>query len=354
MPQNRHLRFFIIIMYTILASLGLWFSFNYALPVLAPFIIAFLLAKLIEVPVDFCTTKLRFPRALSSALWTVIAFGGVGTGVYYLFYALFREISDFLKSLPDAKILISEASDFINNMSINIIDALPDGLQNLVATSFGKLVNEAVSLARSALTSLGSVAASALGSVPSILLFIIAVLAATYFLSSDYPNLRKTAMNNLPKKWTEMYSKVRIQSIKTLFLYIRALGIVWCVTFIELTIGFAILRLDYVLVLAFFISLIDVLPVFGVGTILIPWALIELILGNFPLAIGLAVLYGVIVIIRNIIEPKIVGSQIGLNPLITLFSVYVGLKFFGVFGLFTPILVVIGKQIYLCFRRPNE
>ena len=90
------------------------------------------------------------------------------------------------------------------------------------------------------------------------------------------------------------------------------------------------------------------------GTVLIPWAIVELILGNFPLAIGLAVLYGVIVVIRNLIEPKIVGSQIGLNPIITLLSVYVGLRFFGLLGIFTPIFVVLAKQIYLCFKAPSK
>lgn len=354
MPENRHLRFFIILMYCALGVLALWLTFNFALPALAPFIIAFLLAKLIEAPVNFCTTRLRFPRALSSGLWTVIAFGGVGTGVYYLFYALFREMSDFLKSLPNTKVLISQISDYVSNMSINILDALPEGIREFALTSFESLINELLSNAKVLLTSLGSFAASALGSVPSVLLFIIVVLAATFFLSSDYPNLRKTIFDKLPKKWSTMYSKVRVQSVKTLFSYIRALGIVWCVTFIELTIGFAILRLDYVLVLAFFISFIDVLPVFGVGTVLIPWAVVELILGNFPLAIGLAVLYGVIVVIRNLIEPKIVGSQIGLNPLVTLLSVYIGLKFFGLLGIFTPILVVLAKQIYLCFKTPDE
>lgn len=354
MPENRHLRFFIILMYCVLGVVALWLTFNFALPALAPFIIALLLAKLIEVPVDFCTRRLRFPRALSSGLWTIIAFGGVGTGVYFLFYALFREMSDFLKSLPNASVLIASISDYVNNMSINILDALPEGIREFALTSFESLISELLSNAKVLLTSIGSFAASALGSVPSVLLFIIVVLAATFFLSSDYPNLRKAILDRLPKKWRTMYSKMRIQSVKTLFSYIRALGIVWCITFIELTIGFAILRLDYVLVLAFFISFIDILPVFGVGTVLIPWAVVELILGNFPLAIGLAVLYGVIVVIRNLIEPKIVGSQIGLNPLVSLLSVYVGLKFFGLLGIFAPILVVLGKQVYLCFKTPDE
>ena len=140
--------------------------------------------------------------------------------------------------------------------------------------------------------------------------------------------------------------QTRAHFFKTMVSYVRAMAILLCLTFVELAIGFAILGLDYALVLAFFISLIDALPILGTGTVLIPWALVSLITGDFFIAIGLAVIYGVVAIVRNLIEPKIIGQQIGLHPLITLASVYVGLKIFGFFGIFMPVFLVFAKQLY--------
>ena len=354
MPDNKHLRFFVIILYCLLGVVALWLSFKFVLPALAPFIIAFIFAKIIERPVDFCTTRLKFPRALSSGVWTVIAFGTIGTALYFALSLLFRELSGFIANFSNTAELIKNAGDYIGRISDNVLRIIPVEARAFVLSSVENFLNEGLSLTRDAIAKLGGVAASALGSVPGVFLFVIVMLAATFFLSSDYPNLRKASIEKLPKRWKAFYNKMRTNSIKALFAYLRALGILWCITFVELCIGFSILGFDYVLAIAFFTSIIDILPVFGVGTVLIPWAIYQLIVGNYALAIGLAVLYGVIVVVRNLIEPKIVGKQIGLNPLITLLSVYVGLKFFGLFGIVTPIFVVLARQIYLSIKEKPE
>ena len=352
MPENKHLRFFVIILYCLLGALGIWLFFRYALGLLMPFIIAFLVAKAIDKPVNFFTKRLRIPRALSSGIWTIVAFGGVGSLIYLLISKLVREVYAFLTSLPDPKIIITKLFSSLNSL----LSFLPDEINNWLTQTANNISDGGFSLPDGLISSVGSVTASAAVSVPSGLLAIIITLAATYFFSADYYNLRTALIKVMPTKWRELYGKMRLHSVKTLGKYIRALGILMCITFVELSIGFSILGFDYALVIAFFTAFIDAIPVFGVGGVLIPLALYNLITGNFFLAAGLAILYAVIVVMRNILEPKIVGVQIGLHPIITLLSVYIGLKAFGLWGIFTPIFVVLGKQLYICFKQeePQE
>lgn len=127
---------------------------------------------------------------------------------------------------------------------------------------------------------------------------------------------------------------------------IRAYALIMFITFVELFIGFNIIGIDKPLTAAVFIAIFDILPVLGTGGIMIPWALISLLQGHVPLAISLFVLYLVVTVIRNIIEPKIVGSQIGLHPVITLLSLFIGAQLFGIIGLFGfPITLSLLKHL---------
>ena len=122
--------------------------------------------------------------------------------------------------------------------------------------------------------------------------------------------------------------------IGTLFVCIRSYAIIMSITFVELSIGFTIIGLEYALPIAFGIAIFDILPVLGTGGIMLPWAVITAIRGDIPLALSLLAVYVVVTIIRNIIEPKIVGAQLGLHPVVTLVSMFVGTQLFGVLGLF--------------------
>lgn len=350
MPENKHLRFFVILLYCLLGALGIWLIFRYALGLLAPFIIAFLVAKLIDKPVEFFNKQLKLPRSLSSGIWTLIAYGGVGSLLYLLISKLVREVYAFFTSLPDPKAL---ANEIIGSLS-NLLAILPEGISNWFTQIINDLFSGGVSLPNGLISSVGSVTASAAGHLPTILLTIIIVVAATFFISSDYHGLKNSISNAMPKKWHELYAKMKSHSLTTLGKYIRALGILMCITFVELSIGFSILGIDYALVIAFFTALLDALPVFGAGAVLLPLAVYNLITGDFFLAAGFAIIYAVIVVMRNVLEPKIVGVQIGLHPIATLLSVYIGLRVFGLWGIFTPLFVVLGKQLYLCFKPENK
>ena len=124
--------------------------------------------------------------------------------------------------------------------------------------------------------------------------------------------------------------------------YLRAYLFLGFLTFLQAFIGLAVLKIPYAFLLALAIAIVDVLPLLGTGVILIPWALIALLTGNVPLAIGLGILYGITTAVRQILEPKLIGDGLGLHPLLSLVAMYAGLRLFGVWGMILAPLVAAG------------
>ena len=131
-----------------------------------------------------------------------------------------------------------------------------------------------------------------------------------------------------------MFLQIKQYVVGTLFVCIRSYALIMSITFVELSVGLGIIGVDYFILVALAIAIFDILPVLGTGGIMIPWAVITAILGDYPMALKLIVLYLIITVVRNIIEPKIVGGQIGLHPVVTLASMFVGVQLLGAVGLF--------------------
>ncbi len=345
MPENKHLHFFLSLLYIALGIFLIWIAFKYLLGWLAPFIIAFIFSRLIERPVCFFEKRLRFPRPLASLLFTLVFYGIICSGVYLLSSKLIREtviLFDKLRTLN-----INQLVETLTDMFYSIISHLPIAAQDFINSNIATWLSEIVSTLRNLIGPIASYATNIATSVPSILIFIIASIVATYFLSCDYHNLKSKIASVTPMKWRLRFKQTRKQISSTLVNYLRALLILLCLTFVELSIGLAILGIENFFLIAMLIALIDALPILGTGGILIPWAIISLFAGNYLRAIGLVVIYGVIVVVRNMIEPRIVGKQIGLHPFVTLLAMYVGLRMFGVIGMFMPIPIALVKQFYV-------
>lgn len=344
MPENKHLRFFVYILYSALALFLVWLIFKYALGLLAPFLIAFVFSRLIEKPVELCVKKLKFPRPLASALFTVLFYSVIGTLLYFGISKLLNmlvSLFDVLRGL-DVNMLVEK----LNGTFINVLSRLPLQVQDFIYSNAEGWLSEIVSALKNLIGPVASYATSFATSLPSALIFVVAAIVSTYFLSSDYHNIKHIVAEKVPMKWRLRFRQTKEQISVTLVSYLRALLVLLSITFVELSLGLAILGVKNAVILGAVIAIIDALPILGTGWILMPWAVISLFSRNYFLAIGLAVLYGVIVVVRNMIEPKIVGKHIGLHPLVTLFSMYIGLKLFGIIGMFMPIPVALVKQFY--------
>ena len=183
-------------------------------------------------------------------------------------------------------------------------------------------------------------------SVPGLFLNIVITIIVTFFLTVDYPKITGFLLRQLPEKGKFYLEEVRGYVGGTLLKCLASYALILCITFAELSIGLAVLQVPNAVLIALCIAVFDILPVLGTGGIMIPWGIICLILGKWLLGFGLLALYVIITVIRNVIEPKIVGYQVGLHPVVTLLSMLTGLQFFGLLGLFGfPITLSLLKNL---------
>ena len=198
-------------------------------------------------------------------------------------------------------------------------------------------------------------AVSVVKSVPSAILFVMVFFIAAYYFSAERGKIFGEIENVLPEKWRKKIPVVR-QKLKSILTgYLKAYLVIMLITFLETLIGFLILGVDYAFLMATFVAFVDVLPIFGAGTVLIPWAIFSLLTSNTPLGIGLLILYAVTLGVRQFIEPKIVGTTLGIHPLATLASVYLGLNFFSFWGLILgPMSVLIIREVFFSEKEAHS
>ena len=160
------------------------------------------------------------------------------------------------------------------------------------------------------------------------------IVISSFFIAMDYDLLLRFCLKQFTTEARSLLWHIKEYVAGTLFVCIRSYMIIMSLTFIELSIGLSLIGIKNAIPIAALISLFDILPVLGCGGIMIPWAVISLVLGYTRLGIELFIIYGIITVVRNYLEPKIVGAQLGLHPIITLVSMFVGLRLFGFWGLF--------------------
>lgn len=185
--------------------------------------------------------------------------------------------------------------------------------------------------------------------IPALVVKVIVMVVASFYMTADYDRIMAAAGKYLPEKVKRTVRTVKEHGGNTLKAYLKSYFLLFLITFAELAAGLWLLRIPYAPLIALAIAVFDILPVLGTGGILLPWTAVLLVMGNYPMAAGILVLYIVIVIVRNTLEPKIVGKQVGLHPLVTLVAMFTGLQLGGLPGIILApmgvvILVNMGKS----------
>ena len=184
------------------------------------------------------------------------------------------------------------------------------------------------------------------GALPLFIVNFVFAVISSFYVSADYPGIKSFVLKQIRPKLLELLVLVKENAISAAGNYGKAYLILLTVMFVEMLIGMTWIGVSNAPIIAFGIAIWDIIPVLGTGGILLPWAAIDFITGRTVRALQLVVLYGVVSVIRNAIEPKVIGSQIGLHPLVTLLCMYVGASLFGVVGLFgLPIAVTIIRNL---------
>ena len=186
---------------------------------------------------------------------------------------------------------------------------------------------------------------------PDTFVFLGTAVVSSFMISAQLPRLRPFLLGKLPPAWSQRILPV-LQNLRVnLGGWFRAQCKLMGLTFLLLTIGFLILRVEFPLLLGALIALVDALPMLGTGTILVPWGLLVLLQGQTALGLGLIALYGVTALTRSILEPRMVGHQLGLNPLLTLVALYMGYRLWGILGMIlAPVLTITVLEIWSMAR----
>ena len=287
-------------------ALGAWAFGALLLPVLLPFFIGLAVSLLAEKPVRLLQTRARFPRPLASGLCVLLLFGILFGGLFFL-----------------CRLLCSEAADLARQ--------LPRLAENL-APLFARLKERLLTLA---------------GKLPDAVLFAVTAVLSSFMLSGELPAIRGWLRRTVRPAWLEKLQTLGGHVRTTLGSWLRAQLKLMGITFLILNAGLLLLRVRYPVLAALVITVVDALPVFGTGTILIPWALALFLQGETKTGVGLVILYGAAALSRQALEPRLVGKQVGLNPVLTLLALYTGYRLLGVGGMIVfPIAAMLFKQLW--------
>lgn len=330
-----------------LSIIGIFFGIKLAI-FYFPFLIAYIVYKIVKKPIDFLNKKLRFPRGLAAIISIVLFIGIVGSLIYVLCTVLVKELitlsQDFSYLLPQAytniTTLVNRFLFFFDQLKLS------EQLITSIQTSFFTVIDKVLTTLGDLLNTTVNFLVNAVVSLPQLLIYVIITMLATFFICSDSDYIRESIENHVPDKWMSKVYNVVNGLLGSLGGYLKAQGIMISITFLELFTFFSIYKMDYALILAITIAIIDALPILGTGTVLIPWGIFNFIMGNYQLGIFLILLYLFILVVRQTIEPKVVASQIGVYPLLTLLAMYTGVKLIGLFGVIAgPIVLIIAKNV---------
>jgi sporulation integral membrane protein YtvI len=340
-----------LVLFLVIIVLAIMLAFKISIYLL-PIIIGFLLSSIIEPLIRTSERKLKIPRKLASFLVIILLLLTVGFLIFLLISKLSSEIASIYHAFPKNFSERGFAEKGFSDTYANINDLLSrggifyDALPNEVRTSLESIMVSLTQTVRQWIFTVAKGLVNTAVSIPEAFIFTIVTILSTYFFSSDRENISLTIKEHLPESWMEKLKNVKDNLFSALIGYFRAEMIIMSITFSELLLGLSIIGVRYSLLLSITIAIIDIMPVLGTGSVLLPWAAYNLIIGNIRFAVSLLILYVIILIIRQIMEPKIVGQQIGLHPLITLSAMYAGLKIFGVVGMiFGPITILVLKNI---------
>ena len=334
---------------------------KYLIPLLLPFVLALVVAGLLQKPIRFLDRNLPIKKRFCGLICAVLFFVVLFTLMYMGGGGIISGIERVLTGVPQfysgtVEPMVMNIFNTLETMevwgSMNMTDILSD-MEAQIMDALGGL---ATSVSGKAVSMVSGVAVSLPGLFIKLVLFII----GTVFISMDYDMLLGWCLNQMNDKTRNLFFEVKAYIVGTLFVVIRSYILIMTITFVELSIALTIIGVNNSILVALCIAIFDILPVLGTGGVMIPWTVINLVLGNFKLAAGLAITYVIVTIIRNIIEPKIVGGQLGLHPIVTLSSMFAGVQMLGGVGLFGfPIGLSLlchlnNKGVIHIFRRKEE
>lgn len=332
------------------AALGaavLWLAVAWCLPVLLPFLIGLVVARLAQPLADRLRRTLHLPRRAATFVCVSGVFALLSVGAWLLVRTLLSQLGALARALPELLASLADPLARVEQRLLQLCARLPGNLGPAARSwventlRWGTMLGEQVSAL--VLNLMGSMVAA----LPDVVLFTVTSVLSSFMLCARLPELRRRVRAKLPPHLRVQLRRWLRQMKAVLSGWLRGQLRLMGVTFAIVTAGLLLLRQSYALVLGVSIALIDALPVLGSGTVLLPWAAAVLLQGNTQRALSLVTIYAAAALTRTALEPRVLGKPLGLPPLLTLIALYAGFRLCGVAGmLLFPIGAVLLRQGY--------
>lgn len=314
-----------------------------------PFLIAFVISLLIEPAIRYLMKKINLTRRMSSIIIFLLVFSIIIGSLTWGIVSLISESTNLLQTL---NLYIDKAytqlQSAIGRMSITKI-SISSNISSLVQDTSTDILYKISSWLTEFLTKLINV----ITSIPTIAIYVVITILSLYFICTDRIYILDMLEHHMPSKWFQKLA-IHIKEIsKNLGGYLKAIATLILVTFIIAVIGLYILKfvgmnVKYPLLIALAIVFVDALPILGTGTVMLPWAILSALNGDLKLGISITILWIIMSVVRQILEPKIVSGKIGIHPIFTLIAMYTGFRVIGVLGMIVgPIVLIILKSIFI-------
>ncbi len=355
----------------------LYLFFKYVFWLLLPFIAAFFVAAVLQRPANFLSNKTPLKKGLVSVILVILVAAVLATILVLTGARIASEAQGLVRWIGAQFASLPQLLETVREKMLSLTARLPEALKISAAEGIDRLFQSANGTAQAAAEEAAEEAASGSAlvgifskfdlsmlqkpvsgvwntakQIPSVLIGVLISIIASCFMTSGYDGIVTFIKNQVPADKRRTLSTVKELFFSSILKMIKSYLLIICITFAEMFVGLTVLRLigvykgEYVATVAIVVALIDIFPVLGTGTILIPWAIVSFITGNIGMGIGLIVLYAVITVIRQVVEPKLVAANLGLPPIVTIMCMYIGLQLFSVLGIFImPLLVTMIKLL---------
>ena len=335
--------------------------------IIAPFVFAFLVAALLHRPVTFISRKTPFKRGIVGTIIVLTVLAIVVFVLFLLGQTIWTKIMDFVHYVGDKLKNLGDTAEELRAWSVKAVGFLPEALrikaQDGLNSFFGQIIETGELpinfnsvkdvLSKLLSTGAGSVK-NTITAIPSAVIAVVVSIIACVFMTVDYDKMRGFVVRQIPERHLTKLRDARTVTLSSLKKMFKAYSLIVLITTTEMTIGLSILKVfgifeinfSYLVLIAIIIALVDIVPVLGTGTIVIPWAVISFINGEAKMGIGLIIIYAAITVIRQIIEPKLVAGQVEMSPVVTIMAMYIGTKTLGILGFFIlPFTCIVIKRL---------
>ena len=356
-------KFIINIVYTVILVALFYLFFKFAFGTILPILCAVVAAMILQKPVNFICKKTPLKRGLVSALAVLFGFAVVISGLVLLLIWVGSEFKGFFQyvmiQFEDIPALVHKVEGYIANAIGFLPEKLETTVMEFVSEKLASITAPTVTPDDSSMSiDLSMLSTPLMGiwntakQIPTTLVSIVVAIVACCFMTADFASVKRLVLGFFQPDTRTKIVRAKRLLFPSLGKMAKAYGIIITITFCELSLGLFLLKLmgiydsGYIFVIAILTAIIDIVPVLGTGTVLIPWAVVSLLNANYPMAIGLIIIYACITVIRQIIEPKLVAAQLGIPAFLTIVSMFIGSQIFGVIGIFIlPITIVMLKLL---------